>query len=123
MIQIRNGVFETNSSSVHSITMCSKSDYEKWKNGKMYYRDYAEELCDKQEIISRFKNRDEYKHIDWSVDWRSNSEIRNILHNNKFYTFDEFYDKFSNLYETFTETHTTDSGEAIYAFGYYGNDY
>lgn len=34
---IRNGVFETNSSSTHSITMCMKSDYEKWKNGELYY--------------------------------------------------------------------------------------
>ena len=34
---IRNGVFETNSSSTHSITMCMKSDYEKWKDGELYY--------------------------------------------------------------------------------------
>jgi len=31
--QTRREVFETNSSSVHSITMCMQSDYEKWKNG------------------------------------------------------------------------------------------
>lgn len=27
--QIRRGVFETNSSSVHSLTMCSSDEYEK----------------------------------------------------------------------------------------------
>ena len=27
--QVRRGVFETNSSSVHSITMCMKSDFDK----------------------------------------------------------------------------------------------
>lgn len=36
-IQIRRNVFETNSSSVHSITMCSKDDFEKWKNNSNYY--------------------------------------------------------------------------------------
>ena len=39
---IRNGVFETNSSSTHSITMCTKSDYEKWKNGELYYFEGSE---------------------------------------------------------------------------------
>ena len=29
--QIRRGVFETNSSSTHSITMCSNKEYEKWE--------------------------------------------------------------------------------------------
>ena len=32
--QIRRGVFETNSSSTHSITMCMKSDYDRWSNGE-----------------------------------------------------------------------------------------
>lgn len=29
---IRRGIFETNSSSVHSITMCSDDEYNKWKH-------------------------------------------------------------------------------------------
>lgn len=34
---IRRNTFETNSSSTHSITMCSESDFDKWKNGELYY--------------------------------------------------------------------------------------
>lgn len=34
-IQIRQGVFETNSSSTHSLTICSKQEYEDFKNGKL----------------------------------------------------------------------------------------
>ena len=34
---IRRGTFETNSSSTHSITMCKESDFDKWKNGELYY--------------------------------------------------------------------------------------
>ncbi|NSK40626.1 hypothetical protein G5A99_17800, partial [Blautia wexlerae] len=40
--QIRRGVFETNSSSVHSLTMCTQSDYDRWKNGELIY-DYWED--------------------------------------------------------------------------------
>ena len=36
---IRRGVFETNSSSTHSITMCSKEDYDKWESGDVYLND------------------------------------------------------------------------------------
>jgi hypothetical protein len=41
MIQIRHNVFETNSSSTHSITMCLKSDYTEWKKDKLYFVDYC----------------------------------------------------------------------------------
>lgn len=35
--QIRRGVYETNSSSSHSITMCSEEEFEKWKDGKLLF--------------------------------------------------------------------------------------
>ena len=35
IIQIRQGVFETNSSSTHSITICSKEEWESFKIGEM----------------------------------------------------------------------------------------
>ena len=34
--QIRRGVFETNSSSVHSLTMCMESDYDRWQEDNLY---------------------------------------------------------------------------------------
>ena len=37
---IRRGLFETNSSSVHSITMCDDDTYTKWKNGELLVDDY-----------------------------------------------------------------------------------
>ena len=33
--QIRKGVFETNSSSTHSLVMCLKSDFDRWNNGEV----------------------------------------------------------------------------------------
>jgi len=34
---IRRGVFETNSSSTHSITILSQKDYDKWRNEDLFY--------------------------------------------------------------------------------------
>ena len=42
--QIRRGVFETNSSSVHSLTRCTSSDYDKWKNGELVWSRCDDEL-------------------------------------------------------------------------------
>ena len=39
MIKIRYGVFETNSSSTHSLTMMMKSDYERWEKEGLYLFD------------------------------------------------------------------------------------
>lgn len=34
--QIRRGVFETNSSSVHSLTLCMESDYDRWDKDGLF---------------------------------------------------------------------------------------
>lgn len=44
MLNIRHGVFETNSSSVHSLTMCSGKQMQDWKDGKIYHRIYGSEV-------------------------------------------------------------------------------
>lgn len=43
-ISVRRGIFETNSSSVHSLTMCNKSDYDAWKDGELIYNYYQHKL-------------------------------------------------------------------------------
>lgn len=37
MQTIRNGVFETNSSSTHSLTMCTENEYKSWLDGKLCF--------------------------------------------------------------------------------------
>ena len=41
-IKIRRNVFETNSSSVHSLTFCTDSEFEQWRCGKLIF-DYWED--------------------------------------------------------------------------------
>lgn len=39
IFQVRQGVFETNSSSTHTLTICSKDDYDSWKRGEVFWLD------------------------------------------------------------------------------------
>ena len=45
-IQIRKHVFETNSSSVHSLCVCTKEEYNAWRRGELLYNDHKEEMTD-----------------------------------------------------------------------------
>ena len=38
VIQVRFGVFETNSSSTHSLVICSDEELDLWKEGKLVYK-------------------------------------------------------------------------------------
>lgn len=64
MISIRENVFETNSSSCHSLTMnCTKKDIEKFNNGELWYVEFPGEYrCNKfhttEEIVAKMKEID-----------------------------------------------------------------
>lgn len=91
-VQIRHDLFETNSSSVHSLTIVPESEIDKWREGKLFYS-YDE---DRLIPISEIENYD--------PDWISN------------------FEDFGDEYETFFEKYTSPSGDKIVAFGYYGHD-
>lgn len=95
--QIRRGVFETNSSSVHSLTMCTQSDYDRWKNGELIY-DY------------------------WDGKLIPIDELDDDYYEGRYYTYDRFNDYECFNFETYERDFTTDSGETVVGFGYYGHD-
>lgn len=93
MRTIRRGVFETNSSSTHSISIVAKEDFEKWQSGELLFDRYNKTFCkadevDKQECPEDF----------------------------------ESYEDFGSDYEYFDKSYKTKSGDEIVAFGYYGYD-
>ena len=98
--QIRRGVFETNSSSVHSITMCMKSDYDRWLAGGLVFDDWHDEFV---EITPAIQAEMESKY-------------------SRYLTYEEFYDRYYREYEHFESTFKTANNEEIVAFGYYGHD-
>lgn len=121
-IQIRRSIFETNSSSVHSITMVSGSEYDKWKNGELLYDKDSKILVTKEEI-EKIKEDDKkrYASYNWSFDeseYDYNREDSNV----RFLTYDKFFDWNYNEYETFTDHYKTKAGEEVVAFGFYGYD-
>lgn len=133
--QIRRGVFETNSSSTHSLTMCSEEEFEQWKKGKVLFDENYETFVkvnslsnkDKEYAAQEYEdNKDEY-----SKDWSELSETakeryytkyakENDLINEDAKTYEE-YMRESDL-ETFVQRYTSKSGDKIVAFGEYGYD-
>ena len=125
MRTIRRGTFETNSSSTHSITMCMESDYEKWKNGEMYWHRWNDELVSKEEAEKEMaKLREEF--IADNPDFDENNEewkeeLEQYINEDKmYYTYEEFNDYDYIEYETFVDTFETPQGEKVVSFGYYG---
>lgn len=119
---IRRGTFETNSSSTHSITMCTESDFDKWKNGEMYWNRWSEELVSKEEVekeMSKLKEEFISDHPDYDendADWEE--QLEDYLNSDKeYYTYEEFNSYYYLEYETFE-----DHFNGVAAFGYYGYD-
>ena len=113
MIQIREGVFETNSSSTHAISVCCAKDYDDLITGKAMInvnldilpRDEAEKFNDEL--------RAKYKKTGYDED-----DIEDIVQ-------EDGYVEWCDLrgeYEYF-ENRSTIQGVDVVAFGYYGYDY
>lgn len=125
--QVRRGVFETNSSSTHSITMCMKSDYDKWINGEVYFytgsgwhfpdnnKPVSGRLYTKNEAIDFLKV---YKYCPKDVDWNDEECVDEMLRENDF--IDSEYE--NDYLEWYKEEFTTPNGETVVAFGEYGYD-
>lgn len=120
--QIRHSVFETNSSSTHSLTMMMKDDYVRWGEENLYmYTGYGwgwdfdkpvnGTLYTKEEAI-KFVKSSRYYDKNYDID-------EEYLREMSFISSD---DEGSEYLDTFYEEFTTPSGETIVAFGEYGYD-
>lgn len=109
-ISIRKGVFETNSSSTHSLTMCENDEFEKWKNGEVYYNDWNEKMISKKEVYNKLEINDDM----------TEDEVDDIISGSDYYTYDRFMD--DEYLETFIDRYTTKQGDEVVAFGKYGMD-
>jgi len=99
-IQIRQNVFETNSSSTHSITICTKDQFYAWKNGELLFKRWDEVFVEYDESLL-IDPEDNYYEKDYMT-----------------------YSDYMNMdYETYSQEYKTPKGDEIVAFGYYGNDY
>lgn len=119
--QIRQGVFETNSSSTHSLTMMMKSDYKRWHNEHLYLYEggYGWEF-DKPVLNSLYTREEVEKFVKSNKYYNSGIELDyEMIRDMGFISWD---DEGSDYLEGFYEEFTTPSGETIVAFGEYGYD-
>lgn len=126
MISIRRKTFETNSSSTHSIIICTEKEFTEYTSGNIYENKkwitssskYANKnLVTREEAIDIVKNGGYYKKDldmfsnysdeDWDEELRSCGLLR--------------YDDDREL-EFYEEHYTSPSGDKIVAFGEYGYD-
>lgn len=110
LISVRRGVFETNSSSTHSLTMCSEDDYNKWRNGDLFLDTWRDEFVTKEKVYEKLELDDDMDEDD----------IIDAINDSDFDTYERFMN--DDYLETFCQTYESKSGENIIAFGKYGMD-
>ena len=120
MKQIRYGVFETNSSSTHSLTMCSGEEYEKWNKGEVLYWEDKDKFGTREDIIAELKTMTWYNgnlRYD-NVYWDNEDEVGDVFLDEGIKTCGEFFN--NEYYDTFMDSYITPNGEKVVSFGYYG---
>lgn len=117
--QVRHGVFETNSSSTHSLTMMMKNDYDRWHTEQLYLYEggYGWDF-DKPDKNQLYTKDEAVKFTKMNKYYKDEDEIDDeILRDAGFISWD---DEGSEYLEGFYQEFTTPSGETIVAFGEYG---
>lgn len=127
MIKIRYGVFETNSSSIHTLSIAQNEEIDKLKNDELlinlswrrgsYLISYEEAL---QELIKDLKElgRNEDLII---ANSGNREEIYNLMYE---YDIAERFDRYleAEYLESYEEEFTTKNGDRVLIFGRYGHD-
>lgn len=112
--QIRTGVFETNSSSTHTLSIMPRKDYERWKSEGLYLS--GNKIYTKEEVINELRKYDkkyEYEPKDYS-DEDTFDDARMC----DYEMYDEWLD--DEYLEIYVKNYTTESGDEIVVFGKYG---
>ena len=111
MKQIRRNVFETNSSSTHSLVMAVDSDFDRWERGEVYYCRYTYGAAREKFEMDKFYSVEEVDAFYASID-----EDRDDY---DFCTYDEFT---NTALEVDEYPYTTPNGEVVRAVAKYGYD-
>lgn len=146
-LQIRQGLFETNSSSTHTITIVDAEDFENWKKGEVWYNESDDKflpvdesieenikiiendfLRDDEKLPELFKEKyRELKNLEEAIEAAEDDPELTIDYDNLrrdyqlFYISHDFWhDVVTDEYEDYDESYTTKNGDKVVAFGYYG---
>lgn len=141
MIQIRANTFETNSSSVHTLSIAPKEDFDKWVNGELLFVRGDEEegykfwLGDKRVDVDKpFVTEEEARELDPEYPYPPLEPYSTWGYDTYFTTADggyrdrvfltsAEYDKIYGYdFMTYSQNFTSPSGDQLVAFGYHGHD-
>lgn len=116
MKTIRRGLFETNSSSVHSLTIMTQEEYDKWDDDTYLYDDkvFTFEEAKADLMRNHYFNGFPEGYESWTKE-----EWDEYLADSDYET-PEKYGDYHEEYELFEERFTTPSGDKMVAFGYSG---
>ena len=133
MIKIRKNVFETISSSTHSIVLCTYEQYHKFERGELFYVDTGaldanERWCTFEEVLELFKSRRIYS---WSTSdiaeklltiksHEDDEELEDALAEYSIYSNNTYFH--NDCLEDFYEELELPDGQTVVAFGVYGYD-
>ena len=125
-VSIRNSVFETNSSSTHSISLCSDKDYAEWVKGETYFYESKDIFIKEDEIIPYLAS-EEYRTVEELTELKNADpeEFDSLRREDGIYTCEEYFDVdnyYGGYFEGFAKSFTTVSGDEVVAFGKYGYD-
>ena len=136
MYSIRRNVFETNSSSTHSLIICSDKTYNDWLDGKVVYDSYDEEFVEAKQPTEIDFHKAEVMYMenksDYMKDWKDlTPEMQlaylkeNVMEENDSYqykTYDDYRNEMNSMEESFERTYETEHGDVVHILGYMGYD-
>lgn len=136
MFSVRRGVFETNSSSTHSLIICSDKTYNDWKNEKIVYDSYDEEFVEAKKPTDSDFHKAEVMYMDgkseYMKDWKDltpEQQLRYVKENvveeadpYQYKTYEDYTDEMSRMEEQFERTYETEHGDIVHILGYMGYD-
>lgn len=128
MRQVRRNIFETNSSSVHSLTICKREDYERWKtDGTYMYNDGdGVHFVSRDEAIEQYNlfcpvRRNYLGLAPIDTDYMTDEEIDEKLARMCMFSYESWEKKYDEGFETYAERVNIDSSGDYFIFGYYGH--
>lgn len=133
--QIRTAMFESNSSSCHTLHICSKDEFEKWKNGEVVYDEWNEVFATINNIQVKKKDLKEFYSYRYEgnpfmkqfseLDEKALDQLKTeYIEFNDLQPEGKTYNEWNADYdlETYTKSYTSEHGDEIVIFGKYGYD-
>ena len=133
MMQIRYGIFETNSSSTHSLYFANDKQWEDFRHGKTLLDIYNDNFVlweNAVEIVVKKEKENKYYLPFWNEfeeTQYTEEEFRALSKEEQYNNFLRHYgylsyDGLGQCMESYEEEYTTEHGDHVHVFGEFGHD-